>query len=195
MNSGPTYQTKFKRRASGKTDYRKRLAFARSKEVRIAVRKTNKQVTAQAIAFNLKGDETIAAATSKELSKFSFYGTNNTPSAYLTGFLLGKRMAGLTNKAILDIGRRSQSHGSVVFACLKGLIDAGITIPHSPEAIPSDKRINGSELDEYAKQNPTKFSNYQKAGINPGELSKAFEKAKAEIEKVKPTSKTVEVKK
>ena len=39
-----------------------------------------------------------------------------------------KRMS--EKKAILDIGRRSPSHGSVVFATLKGAVDAGIEIKH-----------------------------------------------------------------
>jgi large subunit ribosomal protein L18 len=176
-----TFDTKFRRRQEGKTNYSKRLALVKSKKIRICVRKTGTRIIAQAIKYNPKGDETIAQATSKELDKFGFYGTNNTPSAYLTGYLLGKRMS--EKEAILDIGMQSPSHGSVIFATLKGVIDAGITVPHDAKAIPSEDRLNGSVLEGYAKENKDKFSNYEKKNVI--DITKAFEKAKAEIEKVK----------
>lgn len=183
MSKDKTYEPKFKRRRQGKTNYKKRLAGVKSKKIIIVVRKTAKQIIAHATKFDPKGDQTIAHATSKELDKFGFYGTNNTPSAYLTGLLLGKRLK--EKEAILDIGRRNQSHGAVVFACLKGLIDAGKDIPHSKEAIPSQERINGSILEEYAKNNQKLFTNYEKKGIKVDSITSAFEKAKEEINKVK----------
>ena len=185
MKQNKTYETKFRRRREGKTDYAKRLAMVKSKTTRVVIRKTNTQILANAVNFNPKGDETIASANSKEINKYGFYGTNNTPSAYLTGFLLGKKMSGKTDKAILDIGRKSPSHGSVIFACLKGLSDAGVNIAYSKEAVPSDDRLTGKTLDVYAKANPDKFSKYTKTGINPGEIEAAFNKAKAEIDKIK----------
>lgn len=178
-----TFEVKFKRRRQGRTDYSKRLALVKSRKIKITVRKTNTQIIAQAIKYNPKGDETTAQATSKELDKFGFYGTNNTPSAYLTGLLLGKRMK--EKEAVLDIGRKTPSHGGVLFACLKGLLDAGINIPHGKEALPSEERINGTILEKYAKANVDKFSNYEKKGVKVDSITKAFEKAKAEIEKVK----------
>jgi large subunit ribosomal protein L18 len=182
-----TFKTKFRRRREGKTDYTKRLALVRSKKIKITVRKTNKQIIAQAIKYNPKGDETIASATSKELDKFNFYGTNNTPSAYLTGYLLGKRLK--EKEAVLDIGMQSPSHGSVIFACLKGVIDAGVSIPHNAKAIPSEERITGKVLEEYAKEKKEGFSNYEKKGIKVETITSAFEKAKAEIDKIKEVKK------
>jgi len=187
MATKATYKTKFRRRRQGKTNYEKRLAMVRSRNIRLVVRKTNKRIIAHAVKFNPKGDETIAAASSTELKKYKFYGTNNTPSAYLVGYLLGKKIG--KQKCVLDIGRRSPSHGSVVFAALKGLIDSGVEVPYSPEALPSEERINGKILDDYAKKIGDKakivFANYIKEGIQPGEIQKAFEKAKTEISKVK----------
>lgn len=177
-----TFETKFKRRQNGKTNYAKRLSLIKSKKTRIVIRKTNTRIIAQAIKFNQKGDETIAQANSKELEEFGFYGTNNTPSAYLTGLLLGKRIK--EQEAILDIGRRKPSHGGTIFACLKGLIESGIKIPHSKEALPKEERIVGKIIEEYAKNNSQKFSNYEKKGIM-NSITANFEKAKKEIEKVK----------
>ncbi|MBT4870615.1 MAG: 50S ribosomal protein L18 [Candidatus Diapherotrites archaeon] len=185
MSKDKTFETKFRRRQQGKTDYVKRLAYVRSKKVRIVVRKTSTQIIAHAVKYNPVGDETLAAVTSKDLTKYGFYGTNNTPSAYLVGYLLGKKLNGKVEEAMSDIGRRNPSHGGVVFACLQGVVDSGINLPLSNKAVPSEDRISGKILDNYAKDNADKFSQYTKAGITPGEIEKAFEKAKSEIEKVK----------
>jgi large subunit ribosomal protein L18 len=182
-----TYKTLFRRRREGKTDYTKRLALVRSKTPRLVVRKSNKRIVAQVINFDLKGDTTIASVDSNELKNYKWYGTNNTPSAYLVGYLIGKKLAG--QKCVLDIGRRHPSHGSVVFATLKGAVDGGIIIPFNKSVLPAEERMNGKTLDEYANKLGDKaknvFSKYIKEGIMPGEFNKAFEKAKAEIEKVK----------
>jgi len=187
MTQKATHKSKFKRRRQGKTDFKKRLALVKSKKVRLVIRKTNTRIVAQAMKFNPKGDETIVSVDSRELKKYHFYGTNNSPSAYLVGLLLGKKLG--KEKCVLDIGRRSPSHGNVVFAALKGAIDSGLEIPYSQEALPSEERVNGKVLDDYAKKLGDKaklvFSNYIKEGINPGEIQKAFDKAKAEILKVK----------
>jgi large subunit ribosomal protein L18 len=181
-----TFETKFRRRREGKTDYAKRLALVKSKRLRIVVRKTNKRIVVHAVQFELKGDVTKAMVDSQQLKKFGWYGTN-TPSAYLAGFLLAKKLG--KQKCVLDIGRRNPSHGSVIFATLKGAADGGVEIPFDAEAVPSEDRLNGKELDNYAKKLGDKakvvFSNYVKAGITPGEFNKAFEKTKAEIAKVK----------
>jgi large subunit ribosomal protein L18 len=187
MAKKTTYKLKFRRRREGKTDYAKRLGMVKSRKIRIVIRKTNTRIIAQAVQFDSRGDITIAQANSKELIKYKWYGTNNTPSAYLTGFLLGKKTG--PKECIVDIGRRSPSHGSVVFAALKGAVDAGMSIPFNPEAVPSEERINGKTLDDYAKKLGDKagtvFSDYIKKGIQLGEIQKTFEKAKEEIAKVK----------
>jgi large subunit ribosomal protein L18 len=187
MAKNTTYEVKFRRRREGKTDYKKRLALVKSKKLRLVVRKTNKKIIAQAMKFDMKGDVTIVSAESKDLKKFGWYRTNNTPSAYLVGFLLGKKLG--KKACVLDIGRKHPSHGNVVFAALKGAVDAGAEIPYNAEAVPSEDRINGKVLDAYAAKigdkAKTMFSQYIKEGIQPGHFNKAFEKAKAEISKVK----------
>jgi len=184
-----TFETKFKRRAEGKTDYQKRLHLVTSKKVRFVVRKTNKRILVQAVEFGLKGDKTIASADSNDLKQYGFYGTNNTPSAYLVGYLIGKRISSKITKGVLDMGRKTATKGSVVFACAKGINDAGVKVPLSSEAVPSEERISGKTLDDYAKKlgekANTSFSGYVAAKVTPGEINKAFESAKAEIAKVK----------
>jgi large subunit ribosomal protein L18 len=187
MTITTTYETPFRRRKEGKTDYQKRLALVRSRKIRIVVRKTNTRIIAQAMKFDPKGDTTVASADSIDLEKFGWYGTNNTPSAYLAGYLLGKKLG--AEACVLDIGRKHPSHGSVIFAVAKGAFDAGTKVPFDPVAVPSEERLNGKMLDEYSKKLGDKakvmFSKYIKAGMTPGEFNKAFEKAKTEIAKVK----------
>ena len=51
-------------------------------------------------------------------------------------------------EAVLDIGLSGSSPGSRVFSALKGMIDAGMDIPHGEEVLPSDERINGSHISD-----------------------------------------------
>jgi ribosomal protein L18 len=46
-------------------------------------------------------------------------------------------------EAVLDIGLNEPVKGSKVFTALKGLLDAGMEIPHGEEIFPSDERISG----------------------------------------------------
>ena len=54
----------------------------------------------------------------------------------------------LHNEAILDIGLAASTPGNRVFAALKGMVEAGLEIPHGEEVLPSDDRINGSHIDD-----------------------------------------------
>ena len=101
------YQTKFRRRREGKTDYyaRKRLVVNDkdkydSKKYRMVVRFTNKRVLASIVYSTLKGDMTVCAADSKELANFGAIqcGLTNYAAAYATGLLLARRL--LSNKKI-----------------------------------------------------------------------------------------------
>ena len=51
-------------------------------------------------------------------------------------------------EAVLDIGLKGPARGSAVFAALKGMLDAGISIPHGEEVLPAGERINGAHIDE-----------------------------------------------
>ena len=84
---------------------------------------------------------------------------------------------------MLDIGFHTPVHGSTVFAVLKGALDAGLKVPHSEEALPSEDRIRGEHIASYAKMlkenAPEKyerqFSGYLKRGLKPEELPSHFE--------------------
>jgi large subunit ribosomal protein L18 len=150
MKHGPRYRVPFRRRRVSKTDYRHRKRLLKSNLPRAIVRKSNKYVRVQFATFDMGGDLIVASAFSKELESLGWkHSKNNAPAAYLTGYLAGKRAskAGV-DKAVLDIGLRNPTKDSGVFATLKGIIDAGVEIPHSEEILPSEDRIKGKHVDE-----------------------------------------------
>jgi large subunit ribosomal protein L5e len=193
------YQTKFRRRHQGKTDYfaRKRLVIQdkdkyNTPKYRLVVRFTSTRVLAQVVYSTIQGDKVFTSADSNELRRFGLTaGLTNYASAYSTGLLVARRLlkkvgldttyAGNTAiekhydadadqkdrrpfKVILDVGLKSTSTGSKVFAVLKGVADGGVYIPHSQSRFPGfnkDKpdednkilreRVLGGHVDKYLK--------------------------------------------
>ena len=159
MAHGPRTRVPFRRRREGRTDYRRRLGLLRSGETRLVVRRTSANVIVQFVDWSQDGDQVKATAVAQELAKLGWEGSaKNTPAAYLTGLLAGRRAkaAGVAS-AVLDIGRRVPSKGSRVFAALKGVLDAGIDVPHGGEEIyPSEERLNGAFLELESNFNAVK---------------------------------------
>jgi len=154
MKQGPRYHVKPRRRREGKTDYRQRFRLLKSRKIRMVVRKSLKNTQIQFVEYKEKGDNILATANSKELvSKYNWkYSTSNTPAAYLTGILAGKRAKDKgIGECILDMGRYVPVTGSTVFASLKGAIDAGVNCPMNEEKIPDEERLMGTHLNEKIK--------------------------------------------
>ncbi len=161
---GPHYRVPLRRRREGRTDYRRRLRLLRADAPRAVVRKTNTGVIVQVTGFSERGDTVLAAAVARDLVKLGWAGaTGNVPAAYLTGLLAGRRAVakGVTS-VVLDLGRQAPTKGGRVYAVLKGLVDAGLEVPHDEEVLPSDDRIRGAHL--------------------APEVGKAFEATKAKVE-------------
>ncbi len=152
MATGPRYKVPFRRRREGRTDYRHRAALLRSDLPRAVVRKSNRNITVQLVTYDDKGDKVLASAVSTELADMGWSKSGkSTPGAYLTGLLAGKRaMEKGLEAAVLDIGLREPTKGALIFAALKGLVDAGIEIPHGDEMFPSDDRISGKHMKDVA---------------------------------------------
>lgn len=152
MATGPRYRVHFRRRREGKTDYRTRKKLISSGLPRAVVRCSSKYTTVQIIGFDMRGDTVLAAATSKELKDLGWtLSAANTPAAYLAGLLAGKRATEKKiESAVLDIGLRVPGKGTKAFAAMKGLIDAGIEIPHDAEEEPDESRIKGEHIGDEA---------------------------------------------
>lgn len=146
----------FKRKRKGKTDYKKRLKLIASNKLRLVVRKSLKNIIAQLVEFHPKGDKVLISAHTNELKKnFDWkFSKRNTSAAYLTGLLLGQKAKKQNiNEAILDIGLSPAIKGSIVYAVLKGAVDAGLKIPHKAEILPDEKRTRGQHLSEEIQKN------------------------------------------
>jgi large subunit ribosomal protein L5e len=96
------FQTKYRRRREGKTDYRARkrlITQAANKyntpKYRMIVRISNRYCYCQVAHSTLKGDMIIAQATSMELKKFGLpedFALKNWTACYATGLLLARRL-------------------------------------------------------------------------------------------------------
>ena len=190
MAKDSRYCVQLRRRREGKTDYKARKALVLSGKPRFVARGTLKNVIAQIVVAKPHGDEVLVSAHSRELKKYEWKAPGgNLPAAYLTGLLCGlKAKAQGVKEAILDIGLHSPSKGARVFAVLKGVLDAGVHVPHSEEKLPDEKRIEGEHIAKYAAilaSNPeeyqSKFSKYLEHKLPPEDLPKHFAKVKKEI--------------
>lgn len=151
MATGPRYKVPMRRRREGRTNYHSRLALLLSKEDRVVVRKSTRNIQIQLIAPTPVGDVTFSSAISTELGKYGYNGpTGNTTAAYLTGLLFGLRTINNGYEyGIFDIGLHASTPGSRIYAALKGIVDAGFEIPHDESVFPSDERVRGEIAAEY----------------------------------------------
>jgi large subunit ribosomal protein L18 len=162
-----------RRRREGRTDYRHRLAMVKSGKPRFVVRRSVNSMTCQLIRHDPKGDKSLVTVSSKSLAPFGWKGSiGNLPAAYLTGFLCGTmaKEKGL-KEAVLDMGLHASTKGSRIYSALKGVIDAGVNIPHSEDILPPIERIRGLHIEKHAESRGKKAS-----------VSAVFDEVKKRIE-------------
>ena len=151
--NGTRRRSVFRRRQSGQTDYHRRLKLLRGRKARAVVRVSNTRVTCQMVNWSAGGDMGVASVTGSDLTKKydwpADFSLKSVPACYLAGFALGKEAIskGCT-EAVLDIGLAGSTVGGRVFSALKGMIDAGMEIPHSEVVLPEDDRINGEHISD-----------------------------------------------
>ena len=157
----------YRRKREGKTDYKLRLSLLKSEKLRLVVRKSLKNILVQAVQYAPNGDHTLLMINSKELEQYGWKGyKRNVPAAYLVGYLFGMKAKkiGMDN-LILDKGLYVSRNGTIIYSVLKGVVDAGINIPHSGEIFPEEERLKGKHISE--------------------EIEKMLEATKNNIQKVK----------
>jgi len=94
------FQTKYRRRREGKTDYYQRLRLViqdknkyNSPKYRLVVRFTNRDCICQIVYSRIDGDHVMAAAYSHELPRYGIkLGLTNYAAAYATGLLVTRRL-------------------------------------------------------------------------------------------------------
>jgi len=139
-----------RRRREAKTDYKARFHMLKSEKPRLVVRKTNRYVIVQIVESDVAQDKVVAKVSSKDLlnngwPKEKEGSLKSLPACYLTGFMLVKNLKIKVAEAILDIGLQRNIKGSRLYAVLKGAVDAGLNIPHNPEALPPIEKIEANE--------------------------------------------------
>lgn len=189
MARSARYRVPFRRKREGKTDYRKRVKMLLSNQPRLVVRRGARNVAAQLISYFPAGDRVVASSHSRELAKYGWKGAgSNIAAAYLVGLLCGKRaVKKKQKKAIFDVGFQAPIKGGLIFAVLKGALDAGLEIPHSEDALPKEERVRGEHVSNYAgllkKESKKVFVDYRKRKLDPAKLPEHFEKVRDKIMK------------
>ncbi|MEM1588865.1 MAG: 50S ribosomal protein L18 [Candidatus Bathyarchaeia archaeon] len=190
MARNARYCVPHRRKREGKTNYRKRKALLLSGKPRLVVRGSLKNIVVQIITAKPKGDEVLVSAHSRELMKrFGWKAPRgNLPTAYLTGLLCGlKATAKGIKEAVLDIGLHSPTKGARVFAALRGVLDAGLHVPHGEEKLPDEDRIKGLHIAQYARtlaateKYTAVFSKYLENKVLPEKLPEHFEEVKKAV--------------
>ena len=187
----PVHVPLLRRRREGVTDYRARKRAITSQKPLLVVRISNKNVSSQFVKPTIRGDVVLSSAHSKELAKLGWRGSaKSTPACYLLGLLAGKKAikAGL-KEAVTYNGLAPFINGSRVSALLKGVLDAGIAVPVGEEAFPSEERVTGKSIAEFAAKLAAQdgeaysrsFSGLVRAGFKPEDYPAEFEKVKAAI--------------
>lgn len=160
MRRPRTMRLPHRRRREGKTDFRLRLKLLKSGKTRFVVRRSLNNIVCQVVKYSPKGDHILASSDSRELKKMGWkHHCGNIPSAYLTGLLCGARAKNeKLQDLILDMGLYTSVKGSRLYACLKGALDSGLKIPHSEEILPTQDRVSGKHIADYAKASGRKTS-------------------------------------
>ena len=183
----------FRRRREKKTDYVQRAGLIKSRKPRLVVRRNLNNIHVQLIEYTDKGDKVIIEEISKNLVKYGWKAhTANTSSAYLTGFLTGlKAVKKGVKHAVLDIGLQKSTKGSLVYAAVLGAIESGLEIPVKKDILPTEDRIKGKHIADYAakmekEKREKQFSAYIKKDLEPEKIQEHFEEVKKKIlEKVR----------
>ncbi|MBU3913509.1 MAG: 50S ribosomal protein L18 [Nanoarchaeota archaeon] len=153
---------KKRRRLENKTDYKSRLVMLKSELPRVVFRKTNKYIIGQLVRSNEARDEISVGLDSRSLIDYGWpkdsKSIKSSPAAYLTGFLLGKKIVDKEGeiRAIFDLGLQRSIAKSRAYAFLKGVIDAGVKISCNEEMFPDESRISGKQLKNSINVEPIK---------------------------------------
>ena len=133
-----------RRRLQARTDYKARFGLLKAQKPRLVVRRTNRFIIVQFVTSSQAQDAVYAFVSSRDLMKNGWPAgeagsLKSLPAAYLTGFMLAKKVISKYKEAILDMGMQRNIQKSRIYAVLQGALDAGLTIPHNPKALPQER--------------------------------------------------------
>jgi len=138
--------------------------------------------------YHSDGDVCLASAHSREIKKIGWkFNCGNVPAAYLTGLLFGKKIKKKITTVYLDIGRHVSAKGSRIFACAKGIADAGVDVRIGKDIASDEQRISGQHIQTYVQQiqkaesQGYQFSHYVKEKLNAQSMSNEFQTLRKKI--------------
>jgi large subunit ribosomal protein L18 len=141
------YAVQYRRVREGRTDYKRRTKLLLSNKPRAIIRRTLTRIIIQITEPAQNGDKVLVGVDSSMLEKLGWKKGPNISTAYLTGYLAGmKAKSKKVNEAVLDMGFSVHTSGGRLYAALKGMVDAGLQIPHDPEIFPKEDRIKGKHI-------------------------------------------------
>ncbi len=180
-----------RRRREGVTDFHARKKAVSAHAPLLVVRISNKNVSSQFVMPKVKGDEVVSSCHSGQLRKLGWSGSGkSTPACYLLGLLAGKKaQAKGVKEAVLYNGLVPFIRGSRISAFVKGVVDSGVTMSVDAEVLPSQDRLTGKAIADYAAglakddkdAYKARFSALIKGGFKPEDYPAQFEKTKAAI--------------
>ncbi len=135
-----------RRRYEAKTDYKSRFTLLKSGKPRLVIRKTNRYVIAQVVVSEVAQDKVISGLTSKALiekgwPKEKEGSLKNMAAAYLTGFLLAKKIKDKVDEVIVDFGMNRNVKKSRIYAVVRGAIDGGLKMNVGENILPEIKEL------------------------------------------------------
>lgn len=182
------YTVPLRRKREGLTNYKKRMAYLKSGFTRLVIRTTNQNVVVQLVNYGVEGDVVLATVDSKSLKAHGWkFDGGNMPTAYLCGLLIGKTKAkGISKQVIIDFGLQRAVSGTRLYAVVKGAKDAGLNIDIADDHLPTDDRVSGKHIEEFAKSMSKEayakqYSKLSKEGIKPESITSEFETVKDKI--------------
>jgi large subunit ribosomal protein L18 len=194
-----SYVHTLKRIRTHKTNYRKREALLISKQDFVTIKITNQNLIAQVLKPEIWGDRVKVSTHSRELRRHGWKGSlNSLPACFLVGTLLGRKALekGVKN-AVLYVGNKPFT--SRVAACATGIVHAGVNIPISSESFPSEHRLNGQHIADYAaklrEENIEKYNKHFSSIIREGLAPENYQTHVKEITKLITNTKGQEISK
>lgn len=135
-----------RRRLENKTDYKNRFGLLKSGTPRLVVRKTSRYIIAQIIESDIAQDRIVTGVNSKDLLGKGWPmeksgSLKSLPAAYLTGLLLSAKAKNAPKNLILDLGMYHNVKKSRLYSLVKGAVDGGLSISHSPEVLPTEEEL------------------------------------------------------
>lgn len=190
MSTGKKYTVKYRRKLENKTNYRKRIKYLSSNKPRVVIRPHINNIVIQLVIFDKNQDRIRITTHSTELKKFGWpYHRGNIPSAYLTGYIFGKKaIKNKIDEAIIDFGIFTPIKKSRSYAALKGIIDAGVKTNHEKQEIfPDESKLHGTHIqqyfDEIESNSNHQFSSYKKKNLDMSKINIVLKEVKSMINK------------